>query len=260
MSSLSRVDRSKHHTIAQPPVSLEDAASAAPNLVRLREAAVRFRTLGRSSQVPSSCRSSCRSLPVHRAIGAVAAPVIRHDRVVTQPIVQVDAFTAVPFAGSPAAVCILPAARDAGWMQHVAREMNLSETAFLVPRRRGGRRLRAALVHADRRSGSVRACDARQRARALGDRPARRRRDRAVSHAQRPADRGAQGRLDRARLSVDARGTDRRAGGTRRRGRRRAAATSAGAGSTFCSSSPTRRRCAACAPTSAGCARSPREA
>ena len=53
----------------------------------------------------------------------------------TQPIVHVDAFTAVPFAGSPAAVCILPAARDAGWMQHVAREMNLSETAFLVPRR-----------------------------------------------------------------------------------------------------------------------------
>jgi PhzF family phenazine biosynthesis protein len=51
-----------------------------------------------------------------------------------QPIVHVDAFTAVPFAGSPAAVCIMPAARDAGWMQHVAREMNLSETAFVVPR------------------------------------------------------------------------------------------------------------------------------
>ena len=53
---------------------------------------------------------------------------------VTQPIIHVDAFTAVPFAGSPAAVCILPSARDAGWMQHVAREMNLSETAFVVPR------------------------------------------------------------------------------------------------------------------------------
>ena len=51
-----------------------------------------------------------------------------------QPIIHVDAFTAVPFAGSPAAVCILPSARDAGWMQHVAREMNLSETAFVVPR------------------------------------------------------------------------------------------------------------------------------
>ena len=52
----------------------------------------------------------------------------------TQPIVQVDAFTSTPFAGSPAAVCILPAARDAVWMQKVAREMNLSETAFLHPR------------------------------------------------------------------------------------------------------------------------------
>ena len=45
---------------------------------------------------------------------------------------QVDAFTDTLFAGNPAAVCILPAARDETWMQHVAREMNLSETAFLV--------------------------------------------------------------------------------------------------------------------------------
>jgi len=47
-------------------------------------------------------------------------------------ITQVDAFTDTPFAGNPAAVCLLPAARDEGWMQSVAREMNLSETAFLV--------------------------------------------------------------------------------------------------------------------------------
>jgi PhzF family phenazine biosynthesis protein len=51
-----------------------------------------------------------------------------------QPVVQVDAFTDRPFAGNPAAVCILPAARDEAWMQDVAREMNLSETAFLHPR------------------------------------------------------------------------------------------------------------------------------
>ena len=48
------------------------------------------------------------------------------------PIVQVDAFTDRPFSGNPAAVCVLPAARDEQWMQDVAREMNLSETAFLV--------------------------------------------------------------------------------------------------------------------------------
>jgi PhzF family phenazine biosynthesis protein len=47
-------------------------------------------------------------------------------------ITQVDAFTDMPFAGNPAAVCLLPAPRDEGWMQNVAREMNLSETAFLV--------------------------------------------------------------------------------------------------------------------------------
>jgi predicted PhzF superfamily epimerase YddE/YHI9 len=47
---------------------------------------------------------------------------------------QVDAFTPTPFAGNPAAVLVLPAAAPVGWMQQVAREMNLSETAFLVPR------------------------------------------------------------------------------------------------------------------------------
>src|SRR3954469_14999494 len=46
---------------------------------------------------------------------------------------QVDAFTDRPFAGNPAAVCLLPEPRDARWMQDVAREMNLSETAFLDP-------------------------------------------------------------------------------------------------------------------------------
>ena len=53
----------------------------------------------------------------------------------TQPFAQVDAFTDRPFAGNPAAVCLLPAARDSAWMQLVAREMNLAETAFLVRRK-----------------------------------------------------------------------------------------------------------------------------
>src|SRR5215470_5169474 len=50
------------------------------------------------------------------------------------PLFQVDAFTDKPFAGNPAAVCLLPEPRDAAWMQRVGTEMNLSETAFLVPR------------------------------------------------------------------------------------------------------------------------------
>lgn len=45
----------------------------------------------------------------------------------------VDAFTSQPFGGNPAAVCPLPQPADEGWMQLVAREMNLSETAFLSP-------------------------------------------------------------------------------------------------------------------------------
>lgn len=49
------------------------------------------------------------------------------------PVAQVDAFTDRPFAGNPAAVCLLPEERPDDWLQAVAREMNLSETAFLVP-------------------------------------------------------------------------------------------------------------------------------
>src|SRR2546425_8001331 len=52
-------------------------------------------------------------------------------------IVQVDAFASRPFSGNPAAVCVMsaPALAPQGerWMQDVAREMNLSETAFLHP-------------------------------------------------------------------------------------------------------------------------------
>lgn len=58
-----------------------------------------------------------------------------------QSVVVVDAFTDAPFSGNPAAVCILPAPRDERWMQQVAREMNLSETAFLHSEN-GGYRLR----------------------------------------------------------------------------------------------------------------------
>lgn len=52
-------------------------------------------------------------------------------------IVQVDAFAAERFGGNPAAVCFLSAPREAAWMQSVAREMNLSETAFLEKRAEG---------------------------------------------------------------------------------------------------------------------------
>ena len=54
------------------------------------------------------------------------------------PLFQVDAFTDRPFAGNPAAICLLgegPVPGDA-WHQNLARELNLAETAFL--RRRNG--------------------------------------------------------------------------------------------------------------------------
>ncbi len=46
----------------------------------------------------------------------------------------VDAFTQTPFAGNPAAVCVLNEPRPDAWMQATAAEFNLSETAFLIQR------------------------------------------------------------------------------------------------------------------------------
>src|SRR5438093_10565305 len=55
------------------------------------------------------------------------------------PLFVVDAFTAWPFAGNPAAVCLLDGPRPDAWMQALAAEMNLAETAFLLPEGSGWR-------------------------------------------------------------------------------------------------------------------------
>lgn len=57
----------------------------------------------------------------------------------SQAFVQVDAFTGIPYAGNPAAVCLLSGPADPARMQQIAREMNLSETAFLHPEGEGYR-------------------------------------------------------------------------------------------------------------------------
>ncbi len=55
------------------------------------------------------------------------------------PLIQIDAFTSKAFGGNPAAVCLLDAPADPQWMQQVAAEMNLAETAFVVPDEPAGR-------------------------------------------------------------------------------------------------------------------------
>src|SRR5688500_14165451 len=49
-------------------------------------------------------------------------------------LTYVDAFSDGPFTGNPAAVCLLREAADAAWMQQVAAELNLAETACVVRR------------------------------------------------------------------------------------------------------------------------------
>lgn len=56
-----------------------------------------------------------------------------------QSIIQVDAFADKPFGGNPAAVCVMDRPGNEQWMQAVAAEMNLSETAFLSPADEGWR-------------------------------------------------------------------------------------------------------------------------
>lgn len=57
-------------------------------------------------------------------------------------IYQVDAFSSQPFKGNPAAVCLAGQPMPDAWMQAVAREMNLSETAFPLPQADGTYQLR----------------------------------------------------------------------------------------------------------------------
>ncbi len=51
----------------------------------------------------------------------------------SHPLIQVDAFADRPFAGNPAAICLLKGPAEEGWMQALAQEMNLSETAYVYP-------------------------------------------------------------------------------------------------------------------------------
>lgn len=67
------------------------------------------------------------------------------------PISVVDAFSETPFRGNPAGVCLPPPDVEPAWMQAVAAEVNLAETAFLFPRSRSeyGLRWFTPLVEVD---------------------------------------------------------------------------------------------------------------
>ena len=125
-------------------------------------------------------------------------PTPESPRPIRQRVIQVDAFTDRPFGGNPAAVCVMPGPRDEQWMQDVAREMNLSETAFLHPEGlHDVYRLRwftptvevDLCGHATLATAHVLWSEGHLPAEAP-----------AVRHAQWPADRRAPGWLDRARL------------------------------------------------------------
>ena len=94
----------------------------------------------------------------------------------------VDAFTDTPFAGNPAGVCLLDEEKPDAWMQSVAREINQAETAFLL-KREDGFGLRS--VHPDRRGGSLRPRNTRERALPLERQETQSKGDRDLSHQER---------------------------------------------------------------------------
>ena len=157
----------------------------------------------------------------HRIIRVGAPPHRWQDRAMTLPIFVVDAFTAGPFRGNPAAVVLLePTTRrrplDAAGR---GRDEALGDGLRDAPRRR---RLRPALVHARGRGRPLRARDARERARALGGRPPRARRERRVPHPRRRAARHPHARRrGRSSTSPPRRRAVRRARGPARRARAR---------------------------------------
>ncbi len=92
----------------------------------------RRRKSSRGMEDPVNARGDFRAHPVPVvAKGCARQTNCRSSMSFTLHIV--DAFTNRPFSGNPAAVCILSGPQDEAWMQLVAREMNLSETAFLHP-------------------------------------------------------------------------------------------------------------------------------
>jgi hypothetical protein len=72
---------------------------------------------------------------------------------------QIDAFTDHAFGGNSAAVCYLPYEKNDKWLQLIAREFNLSETAFLVKRQNTTTRSKDAqkgrLLEVDDESGKT---------------------------------------------------------------------------------------------------------
>ncbi len=58
------------------------------------------------------------------------------------PLIWIDAFTDTAFRGNPAAIVLLDEAADEVWMQSLAFELGLAETAYVVPRTDGGFDLR----------------------------------------------------------------------------------------------------------------------
>ncbi|EDL32062.1 mCG11316, isoform CRA_a [Mus musculus] len=70
-------------------------------------------------------------LEVKRAPSRAGSPQTEPARKMKLPIFIADAFTATAFRGNPAAVCLLERTLDEDAHQDIAREMNLSETAFV---------------------------------------------------------------------------------------------------------------------------------
>src|SRR5439155_1286968 len=106
----------------RPPVArtCSSIRSGPPGPRRASGASARGRSTRRARNTRRTARESAR------------ARARRYPTAVPVPLLHVDAFTAEPFRGNAAAVCLLPAAREVAWMRGLAAELNLPATAFVV--------------------------------------------------------------------------------------------------------------------------------
>src|SRR5207302_2072852 len=118
-----------------PPLSRRPSRRRAPGSPALRGRAAASSKTGstRRASVCAACNGGTAASP-SPPTRTTSSPWWLAPTEVGQQLVTVDPFTDRPFAGNPAAVCVLDAYPADDWMQAVAREMNLSETAFVVRR------------------------------------------------------------------------------------------------------------------------------
>lgn len=136
LSIKTSVPRFLSFSLSSPPVSLSSRASSSPYQLKEEQDPQDSATDEAATHVSSKDMLREKILKFAEEDVEVAAKKYNLEEELFSEIdfAQINAFTDRPFSGNPAAVCYLPMEKDDQWLQYIAREFNLSETAFLIKR------------------------------------------------------------------------------------------------------------------------------